>query len=45
MTRLPQPWPFDQTPLVSCIDLPMKVETQSGDFHGTRGRTIGDPGG
>ena len=35
---------LDQT-LVSCIDLPMKVETQSGDFHGTRGRTIGDPEG
>ncbi|WP_298047479.1 nucleoside hydrolase [uncultured Bifidobacterium sp.] len=31
--------------LVSCIDLPMKVETQTGDFHGTRGRTIGDPEG
>ena len=31
--------------LVSCIDLPMKVETQNGDFHGTRGRTIGDPKG
>lgn len=31
--------------LVSCIDLPMKVETESGDFHGTRGRTIGDPEG
>ncbi|MBW3095075.1 nucleoside hydrolase [Bifidobacterium sp. 64T4] len=31
--------------LVSCIDLPMKVETKSGDFHGTRGRTIGDPEG
>ena len=25
--------------------LPMKVETQTGDFHGTRGRTIGDPEG
>ena len=35
---------LDQT-LVSCIDLPMKVETQTGDFHGTRGRTIGDPEG
>ena len=31
--------------LVSCLDLPMKVETQTGDFHGTRGRTIGDPEG
>ena len=29
--------------LVGCFDLPMKVETQTGDFHGTRGRTIGDP--
>ena len=31
--------------LVGCFDLPMKVETQTGDFHGTRGRTIGDPAG
>ena len=31
--------------LVSCFDLPMKVETQSGDLHGTRGRTVGDPEG
>lgn len=31
--------------LVGCFDLPMKVETQTGDFHGTRGRTIGDPTG
>ena len=31
--------------LVSCLDLPMKVETQTGDCHGTRGRTIGDPEG
>ena len=31
--------------LVECFDLPMKVETQTGDFHGTRGRTIGDPAG
>mgnify|MGYP006893730331 CR=1 FL=1 len=23
----------------------MKVETQTGDFHGTRGRTVGDPAG
>lgn len=30
---------------VSCIDLPMKVEFETGDFHGTRGRTIGDPAG
>lgn len=29
--------------LVNCIDLPMKVELETGDFHGTRGRTIGDP--
>ena len=29
--------------LVACLDLPMKVETRTGDFHGTRGRTIGDP--
>ena len=31
--------------LVECFDLPMKVETETGDFHGTRGRTIGDPAG
>lgn len=31
--------------LVGCFDLPMKVETETGDFHGTRGRTIGDPAG
>lgn len=31
--------------LVECFDLPMKVETQTGDFHGTRGRTVGDPAG
>ncbi|WP_034875882.1 nucleoside hydrolase [Bifidobacterium moukalabense] len=31
--------------LVSCLDLPMKVETETGDSHGTRGRTIGDPEG
>lgn len=31
--------------LVNCIDLPMKVELETGDFHGTRGRTIGDPAG
>ena len=31
--------------LVTCIDLPMKVELETGDFHGTRGRTIGDPAG
>ena len=31
--------------LVECFDLPMKVETKTGDFHGTRGRTIGDPAG
>ena len=31
--------------LVGCFDLPMKVATQTGDFHGTRGRTIGDPAG
>lgn len=31
--------------LVGCFDLPMKVETQTGDFHGTRGRTVGDPAG
>ena len=31
--------------LVGCFDLPMKVETQTSDFHGTRGRTIGDPAG
>lgn len=31
--------------LVGCFDLPMKVETQTGDFHATRGRTIGDPAG
>lgn len=31
--------------LVGCFDLPMKVETQTGDFRGTRGRTIGDPAG
>lgn len=31
--------------LVECFDLPMKVETRTGDFHGTRGRTIGDPAG
>ena len=30
---------------VGCCDLPMKGETQTGDFHGTRGRTIGDPAG
>ncbi len=35
---------LDET-LVSCFDLPMKVETQSGDLHGTRGRTVGDPEG
>lgn len=29
--------------LVTCINLPMKVELETGDFHGTRGRTIGDP--
>ena len=23
----------------------MKVETKTGDFHGTRGRTVGDPEG
>ena len=23
----------------------MKVELETGDFHGTRGRTIGDPAG
>lgn len=31
--------------LVTCINLPMKVELETGDFHGTRGRTIGDPAG
>lgn len=31
--------------LVICINLPMKVELETGDFHGTRGRTIGDPAG
>ena len=31
--------------LVTCIDLPMKVELETGDFHGTRGRTIGDSAG
>ncbi len=31
--------------LVGCFDLPMKVETKSGDLHGTRGRTVGDPEG
>lgn len=31
--------------LVECFALPMKVETETGDFHGTRGRTIGDPAG
>lgn len=31
--------------LVECFDLPMKIETETGDFHGTRGRTIGDPAG
>ena len=31
--------------LVRCLDLPMKVETKTGDFHGTRGRTVGDPEG
>jgi len=31
--------------LVTCIDLPMKVELETGDFHGTRGRAIGDPAG
>jgi purine nucleosidase len=35
---------LDET-LVSCFDLPMKVETKSGDLHGTRGRTVGDPEG
>ena len=31
--------------MVRCLDLPMKVETKTGDFHGTRGRTVGDPEG
>ena len=31
--------------LVECFGLPMKVETETGDFPGTRGRTIGDPAG
>ncbi|PST46442.1 nucleoside hydrolase [Bifidobacterium callitrichos] len=31
--------------LVGCFDIALKAETVTGDFHGVRGRTTGDPAG
>jgi inosine-uridine nucleoside N-ribohydrolase len=31
--------------LVDCFDIALRAETETGDIHGVRGRTIGDPSG